>query len=396
MANGQTLTEEAKKALDSAKSVFVLLPQNPSLDATAAGLALFLSIREAKKNVTIGSPSQMQVEYSRLVGIDKISDKIGNRNLIISFDYKEDSIEKVSYNVEGEKFNLVIQPRPGYPPLDQNSVNFSYEGIDVELMIIVGSQKLENLGEMYEKNRQAFSNATVINIDRNAANSNYGQVNIVDPKAGSISEMIFHLMKNVNLPVNVDIANNLLKGIEAQTNNFQAPYTSAESFQTVAELMRSGAKRTPGGPTQPTRQRPWTGPQQIPSLDPIGSRVSAQPQFRNQASPSQQPTVAPPPPLPYTEPRLQVGNPSNMRSGQSGQIMQSPNQEPVQKQPSFQPIADHQSKSQSVKLKTNNNQDENIDTQLQTGKKSQTINEGPKKNEEWMKPKIYQGKTQVE
>ena len=105
----------------------------------------------------IGSPSKMRVEHSRLVGIDKISEKIGNRNLIISFDYKEDSIEKVSYNVEGEKFNLVIQPRSGYPPLDKSSVDFSYEGIDADVIFVIGAQKLEDLGAIYDKERQAFS-----------------------------------------------------------------------------------------------------------------------------------------------------------------------------------------------------------------------------------------------
>ncbi|OGY18872.1 MAG: hypothetical protein A2900_01460 [Candidatus Chisholmbacteria bacterium RIFCSPLOWO2_01_FULL_50_28] len=245
--------EEIKKALDSAKSIFVLIPGNPSLDTTAAGLGLYLALKETGKSVVIGCPTKMRVEYNRLVGIDQISDKVGNRNLTIAFDYKEDSIEKVSYNVDAGKFNLVIQPKSGYPPLDTKSVEFSYEGIQAEVIVVIGAQRLEGLGELYEKEREAFNKAAVINIDKSQANTKFGQVNVVESSQGSICELIFNLIKQLGLRMDVDIAGNLLKGIEAQTQNFQAPFAGPETFETVAELLRSGARRTQPMPAS----RPW-------------------------------------------------------------------------------------------------------------------------------------------
>lgn len=375
--------QDIKEAIDTGKSIFILLSQNPSFDATASALSLYLSLREAKKNVTIGSSSQMQVEYSRLVGIDKITDKIGNRNLIISFDYKEDSIEKVSYNVEGEKFNLVIQPRAGFPPLDQKSVDFSYEGVDAEIIIIVGSPKLENLGDIYEKNRQAFNDSKVINIDKSAANDKYGQINLVDPGAASISEITFAFIKSTSLPLNEDVAGNLLKGLENQTNNFQAPFTNPDTFEAAAELMRLGAKRSPiMAQMQPRRTWSAGAPSDVQGT--IGmTRSGGQTQF-SQSQPvlsTREPRLpaqrsASPPQQQFRPPASQSDKGAAANIGQdqfSGEPVLKPG-EPIRLQ----------DQSHSATQPSDSNQD------------NQSGNDQNQNKEEWLKPKIYQGKTRFE
>lgn len=357
--NNQVNTEEIKKVLEPAKSVFVLLPQNPSFDATAAALALFLSLKQAGKSVFIGSPTKMRVEFSKLVGVNEISEKIGNRNLVISFDYAEDAIEKVSYNVEGGKFNLVIEPKSGHPPLDNKGVVFSYEGIEAPLIFISGAKKLEDLGELYEKERQAFSQATVVNIDRAANNTKFGQINLVTQEAASISEIIFQLIKKLNLPLNVDIAGNLLKGIETQTQSLQAPFAGPDTFEAVAQLMRAGAKRSL--PAQ-TPARAWTG---RPSISPM----PATPAF-----PQQRPTA----PLPATpSPITQLTEPK-LKVGKSLDALQPPTREPSFSPPTQTPPpppAQHLKKIAPKQKKT------------RQGK--------PQSREDWTKPKIYKGSTKV-
>lgn len=296
--------EEIKKALDNAKSVFVLIPRNPSLDSTAAALALYLVLKETEKSVAIGCPTKMRVEYNRLVGIDQISDKVGNRNLTISFDYKEDSIEKVSYNVEGGRFNLVIQPKSGYPPLDSKSVEFSYEGIEAQVIFVIGAQRLEDLGELYAKEREAFGKATVINIDRAQANTKFGQVNLVEPSSISISELMFSLIKQLGLKMDMDVAGNLLKGIEMQTQNFQAPFTGPDTFEVAAQLLRSGARRTSQLSLGP---RPW-----VPGMAQPQAQVQTQGSQGRFAPPGVMPLPQFPagvPPTSLNEPELKLSEP---------------------------------------------------------------------------------------
>ena len=88
-----------RESLATAQSIFIALPKSPNYDRVAASLALFLSLKKAGRKVSIASPQEMTVEFSSLVGVDKIKTKSEGRNLKISFDYLEDSIEKVSYNI---------------------------------------------------------------------------------------------------------------------------------------------------------------------------------------------------------------------------------------------------------------------------------------------------------
>jgi nanoRNase/pAp phosphatase (c-di-AMP/oligoRNAs hydrolase) len=390
------LTGEVKKALENAKSIFIFLPQNANLDATAASLALFLSLKGSGKNVLIGSPSQMRVEFSRLVGIDKITDKVGNRNLILSFDYKEESIEKVSYNVEGEKFNLVIQPRSGFPPLNQENVKFSYEGIDAQLIFIIGAQKLESLGSLYEKDRQAFTQATVVNIDRSPSNTKFGQINILDSKSGSISELIYSLIKNLSLSVNADTAGNLLRGIEAQTQNFQAPFASVETFETAAELMRAGAKRS----LAPQGKGDWRTPGQAPF-----------PQMRRPMVRQQTPLSSP-----FMGQGLQTGisqspltPPGSMQPAgnlQEPTLPPAPIQAPIQNQ-TVQPARPVQGSQPTQQFSQASDQGKQKSKSQQPPKRSAFQRPAPNKQEpsnqqsknlaqnDWLKPKIYKGKTKV-
>ena len=65
------------------------------------------------------------------------------KNLVISFPYQEGSIEKVSYNIENDKFNLVIEPRENYPVITPEMIKYSYGGGNTDLIITVGTSQLK-------------------------------------------------------------------------------------------------------------------------------------------------------------------------------------------------------------------------------------------------------------
>lgn len=234
---------ELQQLLSPAKSILVAIPKNLNLDKVAASLSLSLSLVKSGKVTTIVCPQPMTVEFSQLVGVDKVTDKTGGKNLVISFDYVKDSIEKVSYNVEGNKFNLVIQPKAGFPLLDTKNVKFSYSGADSELIFVIGAQKLEDLGKLYEKEKNLYTEKSVVNIDHHPQNTRFGKINIFNPQASSCSEIIALVLKTLNFPLDEDIATNLLIGLKSATNNFQSPNISATTFETAAFCLRAGARR---------------------------------------------------------------------------------------------------------------------------------------------------------
>ncbi|HUW21287.1 MAG TPA: hypothetical protein VMW41_01330 [Candidatus Bathyarchaeia archaeon] len=228
--------------ISQAKGGVIFLPENPSLDPTAASLSLFLSLEKSGKNFGLVCSTPMTVGLSKLVGVNKISGKIGGRSLVISFDYLENAIDKVSYNIENKKFNLVVQPKTGFPPLSIQNVNYSYSG-DLEVVVVIGSDSLDNLGPIYRQEKKVFEQTQIINIDINSTNTRFGKVNAIFSDASSYSEIMAALLQSANYPVDQDIASNLLFGIQGATGNFTAAKTTAEAFEAVAFCLRSGARR---------------------------------------------------------------------------------------------------------------------------------------------------------
>lgn len=264
-------TSQLQSALTTAQSVFIALPGKPRLDQVAAGLGLYLSLTKARKNVEIGSPSKMTVEFSSLVGVDKIKDSFqgGKDSLVISFDYVEDAIEKVSYNIEGGKFNLVVKPKAGHPPLDAEKVNYTYIGGKVDLIIVIGAKALSQLGKIYHDNQNAFKESQIVNLDIDTRNQRYGQINLVNPAAASLSEEVAGLVAQLRLPTDNDIGTNLLQGIERATNRFTSPKVGSNTFEAAAFCLKIGARKGPAKP--PTKK-----PRGRPPLKPMPSKVSAQ------------------------------------------------------------------------------------------------------------------------
>ncbi|MFH0942791.1 MAG: hypothetical protein V1810_01315 [Candidatus Beckwithbacteria bacterium] len=239
--------EPIKQALSQAKQVLILLPQNPEVDSVAAGLALYLSLTKQSINTSIGCSTQITVGFNRLFGVDKIKPRIGNQNLVISFTYPEDNLEKVSYDKDSQnqKFNLTIEPKAGMDPLDINSVQYSYTGSNADVIFVIGARSLEDLGELYQSEKKLLDDKTktVVNLSSQDRNSQFGTVNLYDPTASGASEIMVWVLTGLQLPLESDMATNLLAGIEAKTVNFTSPQTNADTFEIVAQLMRQGAKK---------------------------------------------------------------------------------------------------------------------------------------------------------
>lgn len=255
----QALQEKIKQI----KSFLILLPINPTFDKVAAGLALFLSLKKEKKEVTIACPTQMLAGFNHLIGIDKVLNKIGNRNLIISFDYVKDAIEKVSYNVEDNQLNLVIEPKEDAPTLDPKKVSYSYSGSNAETFFLIGVPRLEDLGAFYEDLRKLFQNKVMIDIDNHQNKVPLTETSFIDPNASSCSELMVAFLKKHQLPVDQDIATNIFLGLENSTQGFRSR-VRAETFETAAWCLKQGARKEyrqiPPVAPQPSVPKPQPAP----------------------------------------------------------------------------------------------------------------------------------------
>jgi hypothetical protein len=264
--NHQLDFASVQQALTAAQTILVVAPEKPSFDNIAAALALFLSLKKMGKTVDVACPDEMTVEFSSLVGVDKVSQKLGGKNLIISFDYLEDSIEKVSYNIENNKFNLLIQPKAGFPPLSPEKVSYTHSG-GADLIFVIGAQKWEDLSHLSAQEKEASNRKPVINIDIDPKNVQFGKINLTDPTLSSCSEIIAGLFSTLKWPIDQDIATNLLLGIEEATQGFTSPQTNASTFEMTAFCLRAGGRRA--------KNAVEAKPKGLTPLSPMPSRVSA-------------------------------------------------------------------------------------------------------------------------
>lgn len=234
-----------KDLLAKANDVLVLTHESPTFDSIGSTLALYLGLASLGKKATVACPDRMTVEFSSFIGVDKLVTGFGKKNFVISLDYVDGSIEKVSYNIENNKFNLVIEPREGFGPFSADKVHFLHASTAASLIFTVDTIHLGGLGELYENEKELYASRPVVNIDRHPNNAHYGQVNLTSSAASSTAELVAHVLSGIGVRLTTDIATNLLNAFYGATDNFLSPNVTPGAFELSAMCMKAGGKRFP-------------------------------------------------------------------------------------------------------------------------------------------------------
>jgi len=241
--NQQTISR-ISEVISKLNSGVIVIPTNPSIDTIASSTSLYLALTKLGKTVSLVCSSSVQ---SELTAADKFQNNptTTGDNLIVSFPYTDGAVDKVDYNIQGNKFNLIIAPRQGYPKLNPNQVKFSYIGGTVDFIIVIDAPNFNALGQIYTDNQTMFQGREIINIDRHLTNGFFGSINFVNKSASSISEIILKIIKAFNIEIDRDIASNLYAGLIAATNNFTSYSVNADTFETASVLLKLGAIKKP-------------------------------------------------------------------------------------------------------------------------------------------------------
>ena len=210
----------------------------------------------------------------------------------------------MSYDIENSQFRLTVIPKQKVSPPTKEQVELSYSGISADTVIIIGGANEAHFPAISTKE---LAGANILHIGTRdiSLSSNKSFVSFSRP-ASSVSEVVASLIKESGMKFEVDIATNLLMGIEEGSNNFTDPTVTADTFAIVADLMRSGGKRSssqvsarptdfpPGAiPGQIVRPQPFMQPQapQISQFQAAQTKPSlvTQQVESEKAAPSEQP-----------------------------------------------------------------------------------------------------------
>lgn len=106
----------------------------------------------------------------------------------------------------------------------------------VDYYIVVDSSDLERVGPFFGPDRQPD-----LNIDHHATNLNFARVNIVIESAVSTTAVLAHLLPELGLEINPEVASVLLYGLVTDSLGFRTPNMQPRTLRTAADLMEQGA-----------------------------------------------------------------------------------------------------------------------------------------------------------
>jgi len=232
-------------AVGKSYKILIALPKNPNADTIGSALALAAFLKKLNKEVDIFCQQRDFTALAFLPGIDTIKSQISfPETFVISVRTERAKLDEISYHPDaaGQKVDIHLKPKSG--TFSKEDISFGKEKLAADLIIFVDTPSLENLGDLYAKNAEAFFAAPKVNIDNHVGNENYANINIVEITYSSTAEILLELLKNYERSlIDQDIATCLLAGIISSTNSFQHASTTPDSFLRASELIGMGAKQ---------------------------------------------------------------------------------------------------------------------------------------------------------
>jgi phosphoesterase RecJ-like protein len=174
--------------LTNSRKVLLATHVNPDGDALGALLAMGLALRSQGKAITLYNESPIPAVYRFLPGVSQVT-------------------------------------RSMPQPLTHDTV------------VVLDCGALDRVGEAAESLLAAPS---LINIDHHVTNNRFGHWHWVVPEACSSTELVYHLLRRMEIPIDSAIATSIYTGILTDTGSFRFANTNTRAFAICAEMVKLG------------------------------------------------------------------------------------------------------------------------------------------------------------
>jgi len=176
----------AKKAIASAKTIVITGHRNPDGDSLGSLLALGLGLRRMGKQVYLLCDDKVPQRYMFLPGVRRI-------------------VRRVS--------------------------------VTPDVAIAVDCSNKDLIGDNFDVFRKA---AEIIEIDHHEFRRSFGTIQCVDHRAAAVGEIVYVLLRALQVPITRSIAENLLTSLIVETNSFRLPAVRGVTFALCAKLIAVG------------------------------------------------------------------------------------------------------------------------------------------------------------
>ncbi|MGD9301477.1 MAG: bifunctional oligoribonuclease/PAP phosphatase NrnA [Desulfobacterales bacterium] len=178
------------KQINEARHILLASHSQPDGDAVSSILALGLAIGKLGKKTTIYNASPIPAVYRFLPSVERIVRHIKKANTY-----------------------------------------------DVALVLDCGD--LPRVGQATATVSQI---PVVINIDHHISNTGFGDIQLIDPMACSTAEIVYRLIKTMDVPIDTAMATSIYTGILTDTGSFRFSSTNQAAFAISQEMAELGVE----------------------------------------------------------------------------------------------------------------------------------------------------------
>ncbi|HEX6489255.1 MAG TPA: bifunctional oligoribonuclease/PAP phosphatase NrnA [Candidatus Dormibacteraeota bacterium] len=143
----------------------------------------------------------------------------------------------------GKSVSVVIPPplpqQYGWLPGFDRITDRPRDGIEPGLVLFFDAANLERSGSAADS---IPDRATIVNVDHHPSNDRFGDVNIIDPDAAAVAEMVVAILESWKWEITPEMATNLYTALVTDTGGFRHENTDADALETAARLARYGVE----------------------------------------------------------------------------------------------------------------------------------------------------------
>lgn len=182
------MMERIIRHLKSSQRILITTHIDPDGDGIGSMIAIGLSLEKWKKTTTLVSSSRIPAVYRFLPSVHRI---------------KEPGGEYLSYDTA----------------------------------IVLDCGNLHRTGRIMETIQKI---PVVVNIDHHKTNTGFGEYQLIDTKACATAEIVYRLLKKMNVAFDLAIASSIYTGILTDTGSFRFANTNRAAFRICDEMVSLG------------------------------------------------------------------------------------------------------------------------------------------------------------
>lgn len=240
---------QAKNLIEKSQSISIVLAPELQGDNLGSALALLFTLKKIGKNVNVVG-GEIPEKFQFLTGLSPDHPQ----DFVISVKTDEKDVSRLRYEKNEKDLKIYLTLNSG--EIGHGDISFSANsggqipdganhapGQFPDLLIVLGTKSLEDLGGFFEQNSGLFYETPLLNIDNQFFNENFGQVNLIET-GSSLAEVTTGLVKLMGPEEKLfdrRIATCLLTGLICASQNFRSPKTRPKTFETSAFLIERGA-----------------------------------------------------------------------------------------------------------------------------------------------------------